>query len=61
MTVKQQVQEILSQLPDDCSFEDVHYRLYVIETIRKRAEMADRGDFAPQSEVEQRLSKWLAK
>jgi hypothetical protein len=61
MTVKQQLQEILDRLPDDCSFEDVYYRLYVVETIRKRAEMADQGDFAPQAEVEQRLSKWLAK
>ena len=60
MTVKQQVQDVLAQLPDDCSFEDVHYRLYVVETLRNRTAMADRGDFASQDEVEKRLSKWLA-
>jgi predicted transcriptional regulator len=60
-SVKQQLREILDQLPDDCSFDDVHYQLYVVETIRKRAKAADRGDFASQAEVEQRLSKWLAK
>ena len=61
MTVKQQVQEILEQLPEDCSFEDVHYRLYVVETIKNRAEMAERGEFASDAEVQQRLSKWLPK
>jgi hypothetical protein len=59
--VKQQVREVLEQLPDDCSLEDVQYRLYVLETLRKRAEAADRGDFVDQDEVERRLSKWLQK
>jgi predicted transcriptional regulator len=59
--VKQQVREVLEQLPDDCSLEDVQYRLYVLETLRKRTEAADRGDFVDQDEVERRLSKWLQK
>jgi predicted transcriptional regulator len=59
--VKQQVREILEQLPDDCSIEDVPYRLYVVETIRRRSETADRGEFASEAEVEQKLSKWLPK
>ena len=59
--VKQQVREILEQLPDDCSIEDVPYRLYVVETIRRRSETADRGKFASEAEVEQKLSKWLPK
>lgn len=57
--VKQQVRDVLEQLPDDCSIEDVQYRLYVLETLRNRTSAADRGDFATQEEVEQRLSKWL--
>ena len=59
--VKQQVREILEQLPDDCSIEDVQYCLYVVETIRRRSELADRGEFASEPEVEQKLSKWLPK
>jgi predicted transcriptional regulator len=60
-SVKQQVLEAVQQLPDDCTFEDVQYRLYVIETIRKRAEQADRGEFASDEEVKQRLGKWIEK
>ena len=59
--VKQQVREILKQLPDDCSIEDVQYQLYVVETLRRRTESADKGNFANQGEVERRLSKWLGK
>lgn len=59
--VKQQVRQVLEQLPDDCSVEDIQYRLYVLETLRNRTEAADRGDFLEQAEVEQRLYKWLRK
>jgi hypothetical protein len=55
MTAKEQVQKVLEQLPDDCSVEDVQYQLYVLERLRRRVEMADRGnDFVSQSEVEAR-------
>jgi hypothetical protein len=62
MTAKEQVQKVLEQLPDDCSVEDVQYELYVLERLRRRVEMADRGnDLVPQSEVEARMQKWLIK
>jgi hypothetical protein len=62
MTAKEQVQKVLEQLPDDCSVEDVQYELYVLERLRHRVELADRGsDFIPQSEVEARMQKWLIK
>ena len=60
-SVKQQVLEAVQQLPDDCTFEDVQYRLYVIETIRKRSELADRGEFATDQELKERLGKWIEK
>jgi hypothetical protein len=59
--VKQQVREVLEQLPDDCLIEDIQYRLYVLETLRKRTEAADCGDFVDEAEVEQRLSKYFAR
>lgn len=61
VNTKQQVQTILEQLPDDCSVEDVQYELYVLDTIRRRLEMLERGEFVSQEEAEQRLQKWLIK
>lgn len=40
-TPKQDVQELLSRLPDDCSFEDIQYHLYVIAKVRNGLDMAE--------------------
>ena len=58
-TAKQEVEALLSKLPDDCSLEDIQYHLYVIEKVRNGLEAADSQGPVSQGEVEQRLSKWL--
>ena len=58
-TAKEEVEALLSKLPDDCSIEDIQYHLYVIEKVRKGLEVADSQGSVTQEEVEQRLGKWL--
>jgi hypothetical protein len=58
-TAKEEVEALLSKLPDDCSIEDIQYHLYVIEKVRKGLEVADSQGTVTQEEVEQRLGKWL--
>lgn len=58
-TAKQEVEALLSKLPDDCSIEDIQYHLYVIEKVRHGLETADAQGGVPQEEVERRLGKWL--
>ncbi|MDQ3666126.1 MAG: hypothetical protein M3410_05905 [Acidobacteriota bacterium] len=58
-TAKQEVEALLSKLPDDCSLEDIQYHLYVIEKVRNGLEAADSQGTVSQGAVEQRLSKWL--
>lgn len=60
-TAKKQVQELVESLPDDCSIEDVQYRLYVMQTIRRRLDLIERGEFISQEEVEKRVREWLTK
>jgi hypothetical protein len=61
-STKDRVRRLLDSLPDDCSIEDVQYHLYVLETLSRRTEMADRGDdFVSQDEAEARMNKWLTK
>lgn len=57
-TAKQDVQSLLSKLPDDCSLEDIQYHLYVIEKVRNGLEASVQGTVS-QEDVEQRFSKWL--
>ena len=58
-TAKEEVEALLSKLPDDCSIEDIQYHLYVIEKVRKGLEAADSQATVTQEEVERRLSKWF--
>ena len=58
-TAKNEVQQLLNTLPDECSLEDIQYHLYVIEKVRNGLEIADMQGTLSQEEVEQRLGKWL--
>ena len=58
-TAKEEVQALLSKLPDDCSLEDIQYHLYVIEKVNNGLETADSQGTFSQEEVEQQLGKWL--
>jgi hypothetical protein len=60
-TAKQEVEAMLNQLPDDCSFEDIQYHLYVLEKIQRGTERAQNEGTVEQADVEERLGKWVTK
>ena len=57
-TAKDEVQSLLEKLPDDCTFEDIQYHLYVVEKVQRGIERAKSEGDISQKEVEKRLSKW---
>jgi len=60
-SAKQAVRDILKQLPEDCTLEDVQYHLSLRQKLEKSRAAAARGRLLPHEEVKKRLSKWLAK
>ena len=58
-TAKEEVEELLGKLPNDCSLEDIQYHLYVLEKVRAGLEAADVEGAVSQEDAEARLSKWL--
>ena len=54
-TAKAQAQLLLRQLPDDCTFDDIVYHLYVVEKVRRGLEVADTEGTLSQEEVEERV------
>jgi len=50
----------LDSLPDDCSLEEIQYRLYVRQMVEEGREDVRRGDVVSQEEIEQDLERWLA-
>jgi len=60
-TTKQEVNDLLNRLPDDCTLEDVQYHLYVLQKIERGLKDVEEGRVYTQEEVEKKMSKWLEK
>ena len=60
-TAKIEAENIIKSLPDDISFEDIQYHLFVADKLRKSREQINEGKVFTQEEVEKRLEKWIIK
>jgi len=52
--------DLIKELPDDCTLEDIQYELYVRQKIQRSLEAATKGEVKAHAQ-EKRLSKWLVK
>jgi hypothetical protein len=59
MTAKQEVSQLLSQLPDDATLEDIQYHVYVLEKIRRGREDVEAGRGHTTEQARERLRRWL--
>ena len=60
MTVKETVQALLDQLPDDCSLDEIQYHLYVVQSVNRGLADANAGRTIPHEQVDAELRrKWL--
>ena len=50
---------MLDHLPDDASFEDIQYHIYVREKVERGLKAIEEDRMLTQEEAERRLSKWL--
>ena len=57
--VKEEVQKLIKNLPDDCTFEDIQYHLYVVEKIKNGERRAENGEIISHQNAKKRLDKWL--
>lgn len=59
MTAKDRIVEIMQDLPDDVTYEDALYEIYVAFKIERGLEQADSGEGIPHEEAKQRFAEWL--
>jgi predicted transcriptional regulator len=59
MSIKEKACEVISRMPEDSTFEDIHYHLYVLECIERDERDIEDGKMLNHDEVERRLAKWL--
>ncbi|MBX9811604.1 MAG: hypothetical protein K2Y16_08345 [Burkholderiales bacterium] len=57
---KAEVTSMLEALPDNSSFEDIQYHLYVLEKVRRGLERAETESAVSHDDAKARLAKWLA-
>ena len=56
---KREVTEMLKGLPEDTSYEDIQYHLYVLEKVRRGEERRVLEGALSHGEAKTRLAKWL--
>ena len=60
-TAKDEVRDLLENLPDDSSLEDIQYHLYVRQKVQKGLEAAENGRTINHEEAARRMARWLDK
>jgi hypothetical protein len=61
ITAKTEAEKVIKNLPDNSSFEDIQYHLYIAEKLSKARGQIKDGKVHTQEEVEKRLDKWIIK
>ncbi len=59
MTAKEEILELLEQLPDDATIEDAIERLIILYKVQQGMEQLDDGEGIPHDEAKRRIRKWL--
>lgn len=54
---REEVRRMLDSLPDDASYEDIQYHIYVQQKIDRGLEASERGDFISDEEIERRIAR----
>lgn len=58
-TAKEEIRRLIDILPDNATWEDVQYSIYVRERIERARKEADDGNLIAQDEIESRMEQWL--
>ncbi len=54
---KEEVRRLLDALPDEASYEDIQYHIYVQQKIDHGLEASERGDFIADEDIERRIAR----
>lgn len=59
--IKGELLDIVQNLPEDCTYEDLQYQLYVRTKIQRGLDEADTGNVVPHEDVKRRFAeRWNA-
>ncbi|MEO8372155.1 MAG: hypothetical protein ABI806_23420 [Candidatus Solibacter sp.] len=58
-TAKEEIRKMLDTLPDDATWEDVQYSIYVRERVERGRLEAEQAKLIDEDEIESRMKRWL--
>lgn len=58
-SIKSQAIDLIKNLPDQCSLEDIQYHLYVYEKVQRGLKTIEEGPLFSQEEAEKKVAEWL--
>jgi len=56
--VKQEALNIIDQLPEDADMDEIMYRLYVLDKIRKGRDAVEQGKTRTREELKREIDSW---
>ena len=57
-SLKQEALNVISKMPDTAEIDDIMYRLYVIDKVRKGREAIQRGEAVSVEELKKEIQSW---
>ena len=57
-TLKQEALNVISKMPDTAEIDDIMYRLYVIDKVRKGREAVQRGEVVSIEDLKKEIESW---
>ena len=58
-SAKAEAMEVIRGLPDDCTWDDIRYRLYVRAQVERGLTAAAAGDTVSHDEAKRQIEEWL--
>jgi len=58
---KRSASKLLKEMPDDCTYEDIQYHLYVLQKIEKGLNDARAGKTYTTEQMKMKLKRWIRK
>ena len=57
-SLKQEAINVISKMPDTAEIDDIMYRLYVIDKVRKGREAVQRGEVLSMEDLKKEIGSW---
>jgi hypothetical protein len=57
-TLKRDIMDAIKKMPDSATIDDIMYRLYVIDKVRKGREAVERGEIVSVEDLKKEMETW---